>query len=966
MRQRGIPPLPAAWALVSSVSLLLLLASRSAQAGVQQAGPPALAVMATEDPAAMRAALAALEAAGGSLRHAVPPHVAIVDLPLGADAPLNTDPRFDLIARTAVDPAAVPSEYGRAAADAVRAWNDLVSPQAAQAARAPIAGAPLVGDARFVPREALAEMQAVAAAPPGANQWQTSEYLMGSTAVALVFIESNGTIDPNTEDWTSLEESQVVSACFAGMDWWASIYPYSVAPVSFTWVYEYAVPTDYEPITRPAFQSSDDRFWIVDAMNYLGYSCDESTYWQALYDYADDVREAQATDWAFVVFIVDSSADADGRFEDDSFAYAYYNGPYAVMTYDNDGWGISWMHSVMAHEAGHIYGAGDEYCDPGYFCCDPNEYFGYLAVQNTNCQQDPVCIMNDNSWAVCEVSAQQIGWRDSDEDGVPDILDVPPSATLDAYSPDPSSDDTPTFTGSAGVGYLPNQNPWYWHPGEPPDVTLNRISNVQYRVDGGTWQGAEPSDGAFDEETEDYTFTSLELDNGAHTFEVRAVDTSGNKTPPPYPSDTLTIFGHNLLFDISADETRIPSSGTVHLTGSATDEDGHNIVSYIWDDGGASGTFLPSETVTGPAYIAPENLTGDDLEVTLSLSATCDGVPPKTDTEGIVVVVTYDFDGDGMPDFWEQAHGLDDSSDADASSDQDGDGLSNLDEFLAGTNPGTADTDGDGMPDAWELLHDLDPTASADASLDEDGDGLNALLEYENGGDPHNRDTDDDGFGDAEEVDLGSDPSDPDDVPQAGNFLDVAPSGHGPGGTEPFWAFHQIEACYRAGIVAGYEDGNYHPEFQVTRDQMAVYISRALAGGDENVPNGYLQPSFSDVSPAHWAFKYIEYAVERNVVQGYAEGDYRPELVVDRGTMAVYIARSIVDPTGEEGLASFQPPIIPTFTDVPAQFWSYLHVEFCVDSGVVQGYSDGLYHPEISVTRDQMAVYIARAFQLPM
>jgi len=31
---------------------------------------------------------------------------------------------------------------------------------------------------------------------------------------------------------------------------------------------------------------------------------------------------------------------------------------------------------------------------------------------------------------------------------------------------------------------------------------------------------------------------------------------------------------------------------------------------------------------------------------------------------------------------------------------------------------------------------------------------------------------------------------------------------------------------------------------------------------------------------------------------------------------------------------------------------------------VVNGYEDGLYHPEIVVTRDQMAVYVARAFEL--
>jgi hypothetical protein len=187
-------------------------------------------------------------------------------------------------------------------------------------------------------------------------------------------------------------------------------------------------------------------------------------------------------------------------------------------------------------------------------------------------------------------------------------------------------------------------------------------------------------------------------------------------------------------------------------------------------------------------------------------------------------------------------------------------------------------------------------------------------------------------------------------------FPDV-PSGH--------WAFVEIGFCVLAEVVYGYLDGLYGPGNAVTRDQMAVYISRALAGGDEDVPDFTDTPTFPDVPEGFWALDHVEYAVSQNVVEGYEDGTYHPEFDVTRDQMAVYVVRALVAPTGEAALADYIPADPRNFPDVPDTFWAYRHVEYCVESNVVQGYEDGYYHPEIVVTRDQMAVYICRAFDLP-
>jgi hypothetical protein len=68
------------------------------------------------------------------------------------------------------------------------------------------------------------------------------------------------------------------------------------------------------------------------------------------------------------------------------------------------------------------------------------------------------------------------------------------------------------------------------------------------------------------------------------------------------------------------------------------------------------------------------------------------GNAPINGLETEVIVDKFEFippdtDGDGMTDPWEHAHGLNFTNATDAATDDDGDGLKNLQEFLAATDP---------------------------------------------------------------------------------------------------------------------------------------------------------------------------------------------------------------------------------------------------------------------------------------
>jgi len=51
---------------------------------------------------------------------------------------------------------------------------------------------------------------------------------------------------------------------------------------------------------------------------------------------------------------------------------------------------------------------------------------------------------------------------------------------------------------------------------------------------------------------------------------------------------------------------------------------------------------------------------------------------------------------------------------------------------------------------------------------------------------------------------------------------------------------------------------------------------------------------------------------------------------------------------------------------LPARLLARALLLLAAAQNVVAGYEDDLYHPEYEVTRDQMPVYIARAFELSL
>ncbi len=166
---------------------------------------------------------------------------------------------------------------------------------------------PIVNDMRIAEdyEGELMSMGLFAAASPT----RTSDYMYGNISVAVILPESNGSIDPNSEDWTQEEIDNVYAEIQDGLNWWVTN-KHFLAKVNFVVHEPLVLNTGYEPITRPAFP--DEEYWINETMAYLGYN--SGSYFSRVRAYENDLRIEDNTDWAFTIFVVDSSNDEDGMF----------------------------------------------------------------------------------------------------------------------------------------------------------------------------------------------------------------------------------------------------------------------------------------------------------------------------------------------------------------------------------------------------------------------------------------------------------------------------------------------------------------------------------------------------------------------------------------------------------------------------------------------------------------------------
>lgn len=171
------------------------------------------------------------------------------------------------------------------------------------------------------------------------------------------------------------------------------------------------------------------------------------------------------------------------------------------------------------------------------------------------------------------------------------------------------------------------------------------------------------------------------------------------------------------------------------------------------------------------------------------------------------------------------------------------------------------------------------------------------------------------------------------------------------------WCYDYVEFVAKKGYFKGTTETTFAPNGTMTRQQFVTVLAR-MAGA--KVDNSVTV--FTDVPANTYSTGSIAWAVKHGIVNGYADGTFKPTNPVTRQQMAAFMSRFMDYYTKVYGAYFLKKPTASTFADYEqianAEFKTA--VDRCRAYGLIEGYADGFYRPANQATRAHVAAVITR------
>ncbi|SET37782.1 S-layer homology domain-containing protein [Natronincola peptidivorans] len=170
---------------------------------------------------------------------------------------------------------------------------------------------------------------------------------------------------------------------------------------------------------------------------------------------------------------------------------------------------------------------------------------------------------------------------------------------------------------------------------------------------------------------------------------------------------------------------------------------------------------------------------------------------------------------------------------------------------------------------------------------------------------------------------------------------------------ENHWGQKHIEEWLNKGLISGYPDGSFRPDYTITRAEFFTLVNKAFHLNDT------LEIRFNDVNETDWFYSQIGKALKAGYISGYPDNTIQPNNSISRQEAAIVLTKLLKLDT------SLEDDSINIFQDSSKiARWSKGPVSAVIRYGLMKGYPDGSFHPERPITRAEAVIVLNKSLQL--
>jgi hypothetical protein len=178
-----------------------------------------------------------------------------------------------------------------------------------------------------------------------------------------------------------------------------------------------------------------------------------------------------------------------------------------------------------------------------------------------------------------------------------------------------------------------------------------------------------------------------------------------------------------------------------------------------------------------------------------------------------------------------------------------------------------------------------------------------------------------------------------------------------------FWAKDVIQQAYRSQFVSGFPNNTFRPNDNVQRVQVIVSV---VSGLGLSAPDLTALNAYDDRNAIpDYAKDEVATATKKQIVVNYPQlKKLNPNTDATRAEVAALVYQALVDAKKVSAITS---PYIVAFADNPLfkdiqGHWAANFINGLAKQGLIGGFSDGTFKPDVEMTRAQYAALLVKAF----